>query len=434
MGSFVVRPSVLGYALQIDLFLAAMTETSRMTTSDNGRDRRLRYDTDRWFQTTHGERRAACSKSRLLTDGGHDPTADRPDASEMQSLECKSCGTPLLPDSMYCRSCGIESPFPSRKHRAADETLSAGSNGGQSTAISSPVPTTAQRLLDDRSFDSEIAERLCSLLAAPSATEAQVEATLKAAVDALEFAESGFSEVSKGLENRQERSRVSGPSLVSIATELERTMRPESDQSRELLAALANPESERTDAVLRSTVRELDASAMFRRTLTEIEPRDVRRRLDALETDLDREGGGVYRHLADRVRELEAMLDRSDRNDVRLYAIYQESTFYDRTLLPQLSRSEPTDTVDIERLRTDIRSRLETIENEYIGTRTDHNHAIPRHFLSLAVALCDEAQRLQQEQPERAVGVLTATDDLLTAIENLYDRNEFSVMLRRLRG
>ncbi|APW97333.1 hypothetical protein CHINAEXTREME_05900 [Halobiforma lacisalsi AJ5] len=228
-----------------------------------------------------------------------------------------------------------------------------------------------------------------------------------------------------------------GTDLALIVDEVERTVRPQTAQSRELLEVLGDSGWEESDvsAVLESTVETVDEHAELRAAVADIGTNDVRRRLDSLDDELQREEGAVYRHLADRVRELEAMVDRDGVDDVQLYAIYQECTFYDRTLLPRLARSRSDEgSADVQRLASDVESRVATIEDEYVSVRADHNHTIPNHFLSLARDLRREAATLEERNPERAAGILSATDELLGHVEQLYERNEYSVMLRRLRG
>lgn len=228
-----------------------------------------------------------------------------------------------------------------------------------------------------------------------------------------------------------------GTDLAPIVDEVERTVRPQTAQSRELLEALGDSgwEDSEVSTVLESTVETVDEHAELRAAVADIGTNDVRRRLDSLDDELQREEGAVYRHLADRVRELEAMVDREDVDDVQLYAIYQECTFYDRTLLPRLARSRSDEgSAGVQRLASEVESRVATIEDEYVSVRADHNHTIPNHFLSLARDLRREAANLEERNPERAAGILSATDELLGHVEQLYERNEYSVMLRRLRG
>lgn len=224
-------------------------------------------------------------------------------------------------------------------------------------------------------------------------------------------------------------------SISRVAAEVDRTVRPGTQRSRELLETLADPGGD-VARVLETTVETLDDGIELQESVADIEPADVRWRLESLDDELRREEGDVYRHLADRIREFEAMLDRTEEIDpVRLYAIYQECTFYDRTLLPRLSRSLGSDaSADVGSLLTDVEGRIDAIEREYVAVRADHNHSIPRHFLSVAKDLCDQARRTEQREPDRAAGMLDGANELVTGIERLYERNEYSVMLRRLRG
>lgn len=228
----------------------------------------------------------------------------------------------------------------------------------------------------------------------------------------------------------------SGVEIGSLVDTVERSARPETRQSHQLLEALRNPDATDAAEILTSTVETVDDAVELQAALGDIESRDVRRRLESLDRELRGENGDVYRHLADRIREFETILDRDDSiDDVRLYAIYQECTFYDRTLLPRLSRSlTPDQTTDVGQLRATVEDRIQTIENEYISVRADHNHTIPRHFLSLVKDVAENAQRVENDRPEHAIGLLTAADELLDGVEQLYERNEYSVMLRRLRG
>ncbi|SDR44184.1 hypothetical protein [Natronobacterium texcoconense] len=211
--------------------------------------------------------------------------------------------------------------------------------------------------------------------------------------------------------------------------------RLDSDLAIRLCRTLSDPSatSERVEDVLQDAIEVLETAEALE-GIDDIGERDVRRRLDSLEAELQDRDGATYRHLVDRIRELEAMVDRNG-DAVQLYAVYQECTFYDRTLLPRLARARSADQPsDVGRLAADVESRIETIEDEYVNVRADHNHTIPNHFLSLARDLRQEAMQLESERPERAVGLLSAADELLAYVEQLYDRNEYSVMLRRLRG
>ena len=229
--------------------------------------------------------------------------------------------------------------------------------------------------------------------------------------------------------------RTPTDAIPKAASEVERSVDPLSPNSREFLNGLRNPESAEITHVLRTTVEALDEYDTLRTALTDISDRDVRRQLDSLDTDLQQKNEPVYRHLADRIRELEAMVDREAVDRIQLYAIYQESRFYDRTLIPRLSRTtQSSDSVDVGQQLADIESRIEAIRTEYVAVRADHNHTIPNHFLELADSLHSRAKRLERKQPRQAAGIVAAAAELLGHIEQLYERNEYSVMLRQLRG
>lgn len=229
--------------------------------------------------------------------------------------------------------------------------------------------------------------------------------------------------------------RTAGDDITQVAGRVEGSVSSPSPHSQEFLSGLKNADGDELAEVVRTTVETLDEYEQYRAALANISDRDVRRQLDSLSADLQQETDPIYRHLADRVRELEAMVDRETVDEIQLYAIYQESRFYDRTLIPRLSRSTgSSDSIDVAQQAREIESRIEAIRNEYVAVRADHNHSIPNHFLELTESLCSRAQRLEGSQSQQAAGVLAATAELLGHIEQLYERNEYSVMLRRLRG
>lgn len=244
-------------------------------------------------------------------------------------------------------------------------------------------------------------------------------------------------QASEAIESMTETtSQSSEPALSSVVDDVERSARPTTDRTRTLLETLRESDDDGEIAsVLRSAVEDLDEYAELHAPLADIGHRDVRRRLTSLDDELQREEGAIYRHLADRIRELDTMVERDDIDSVQLYAIYQECTFYDRTLLPRLSRSDSgSGSTDVSRQLRNVEDRRTAIENDYVTVRADHNHTIPNHFLSLVSSLCDRARDLDENQSERAAGILKAADELLDGVEQLYERNEYSVMLRRLRG
>ncbi len=133
------------------------------------------------------------------------------------------------------------------------------------------------------------------------------------------------------------------------------------------------------------------------------------------------------------------MLDRADEsNRVIPYAIRNELRFYDRTLLSELggtgaASGGSSESADVPLAR--VAERREDLEDRYVEGRRDHNHSIPLHFLSLVDALADEAERAAATGDDaRAAGLCAAADETLDHVTQLYERNEYSVMLRRLRG
>lgn len=92
---------------------------------------------------------------------------------------------------------------------------------------------------------------------------------------------------------------------------------------------------------------------------------------------------------------------------------------------------EQSATAEVER----INERRREVTEQYVNRREDHNHSIPLVFLSTVDSLEETATTaLAGGEYERAVGVATATHSLLDTVETLYERNEYSVMLRSLRG
>jgi len=229
--------------------------------------------------------------------------------------------------------------------------------------------------------------------------------------------------------------QTSGEEISQVANDVEQSVGPVSSDSQMLLNGLKNAENSEIADVLQTTIETLEEYNELQTALADISDRDVRRQLDSLDADLQQNDEPVYRHLADRVRELEAMVDRESVDNIKLYAIYQESRFYDRTLIPRLARTTSSpEPLDVGEQIDGIQSRIDAIRTEYVNVRADHNHTIPNHFLELADSLCSRAQRLEREQPQQAAGMLAAAAELLGHIEQLYERNEYSVMLRRLRG
>ena len=84
--------------------------------------------------------------------------------------------------------------------------------------------------------------------------------------------------------------------------------------------------------------------------------------------------------------------------------------------------------------RDRIYVRETNLKDNYVSVRADHNHSIPNHFITLTEDLCAQSRQISDDNADLAVGIITSSDKLLDYIEDLYEKNEYSVMLRRLRG
>ena len=249
--------------------------------------------------------------------------------------------------------------------------------------------------------------------------------------------EARLSELAAALEREDVIITEPSVSIESVAETVDRRARPASHLSQQLVDVLREFDDEsEIETTIRESVRTIDEYAETQEMLSEIGTEDVRRRLDSLDRELASQDTPIYSHLADRIRELEALLDDPGSvDDIQLYAIYQEISYYDRTLLPRLSRSlSNSGAADTEELLSTVRRRIKDVHSEFVSVRPDHNHSIPKHFLDLAEQLVDNAEQELTNRPERAAGALLAADAVLDHVEELYERNEYSVMLRRLRG
>lgn len=219
--------------------------------------------------------------------------------------------------------------------------------------------------------------------------------------------------------------------------------RAECDPARDLLDGVASDDPADIERGLRRAVDALNEAATVRNLTDDVDRGAVAARVDSLTQSLESVDGPVAETLRDRVDRLEGMLDRADEsNPVVPYTVREEVAFYERDLLPTLeSHGTPTD-ADTSDGHSDASSAVEALSerrsalrSQYVDQRTDHNHSIPMFFLSLTETLESEARdALQTGEPDRARGLIEATDELFDRIEGLYERNEYSVMLRRLRG
>lgn len=241
----------------------------------------------------------------------------------------------------------------------------------------------------------------------------------------------------------------SGGQASSVATEVRRDARPESPVAKRLLDRLAQPGMGDLRAALETAVDHLDSAPTTEDIVDDVDPASVRDLADDVEADLAETSGPVADALDDRIDDLRGKLDRaSESNVVFPYAVREELEFYDRTLVSRLDEGAAgpaggADAASATSTGTDsapgdadaVADRRAEFEDRYVDGRHDHNHTIPLHFLSLVDDLLDDAEQAASGGDDaRADGLVAAADETLDYVEQLYERTEYSVMLRRLRG
>ena len=148
-----------------------------------------------------------------------------------------------------------------------------------------------------------------------------------------------LSQISNQLRNDELTITKSSQTVPNVATEIKRTSQIRTDKSKQLLESLINPKENDLHSELLSTIEELDESEEIQRSIGNITNREIKRRIDSVENDLAGKNSPLSQHLSERLNEFRQSIQRRDTNKVQKYAIYQEVSYYDRTLLPRLSRS-----------------------------------------------------------------------------------------------
>lgn len=148
-----------------------------------------------------------------------------------------------------------------------------------------------------------------------------------------------LSQISNQLRNDELTITKSSQTVPNVAAEIKRTAQIRTDRSKQLLENLINPKENDLHAELLSTIEELDESEEIQRSIGNITNREIKRRIDSVENDLADKNSPLSQHLSERLNEFRQSIQRRDTNKVQKYAIYQEVSYYDRTLLPRLSRS-----------------------------------------------------------------------------------------------
>ncbi|MFB6195341.1 MAG: hypothetical protein ABEI80_04155 [Haloplanus sp.] len=214
---------------------------------------------------------------------------------------------------------------------------------------------------------------------------------------------------------------------------------PESRIATELVDDLADPEADPLPAV-EEAIAALDRSAAIRSVVGDTDREAVEELGRAVRERAEAEQGAVADAVATRASVLLDAVDRAaSANDAPVYAAERELRFYDDTLMDAVEGG--TDLGDgaaastARELGERVDERTEHTRRDYVDRLGDHNHSIPMHFLRVAETLADDADdRRNGGDPAVAVGLLRAADALIDAVEELYELNEYSMMLRRLRG
>jgi len=148
-----------------------------------------------------------------------------------------------------------------------------------------------------------------------------------------------LSHISKQLQSNELRITKSSETVPEVAAEVKRTTQIRTDRSNRLLDNLINPKNNDLHAELLSTIEDLDESEEIQHSIGNITKKQIKRRIDSVEKDLENKSSPLSQHLSERLNEFRQSIQRRDTNKVQQYAIYQEVSYYDRTLLPRLSRS-----------------------------------------------------------------------------------------------
>ncbi|GAA0203553.1 hypothetical protein [Halobaculum roseum] len=272
--------------------------------------------------------------------------------------------------------------------------------------------------------------------------------------------------LAEAAEDADSGSAADGAPGSEAARRVRANNRAECEPARDLLDGVASDDPEEVADALREGVDALNEAATVRNLTADVDADDVAARVRSLGETVSGIDGPVADAIGDRVDRLDAMLERADAsNAVVPYAVREEVAFYERDLLPLLESGTAGGAADTDVTAADgsvaggavggdatgddagtavgdagaavdaLDERRREIRSRYVDSRTDHNHSIPMFFLSLTETMEERAREaLSAGEEGRAQGIASAADDLLDRVEALYERNEYSVMLRRLRG
>lgn len=210
---------------------------------------------------------------------------------------------------------------------------------------------------------------------------------------------------------------------------------PRSRPARDLFDALEAGSG--VESALTSSAARLDEAVTAGELLDPIHDDAVTALADDVAAQCAAADGPVADALQERADDLgDRVAGADDSNRVMVFAANEELTFYSETLLDDVIGSEASHSSEPvgDRLGA-VRERREAFESDFVEERSDHNHSIPLYFLSLVDEGIEDVETdLAAGHESRAAGTLTVVEQLLDRVEGLYEQNQYSVMLRSLRG
>jgi len=287
--------------------------------------------------------------------------------------------------------------------------------------------------------------------------------TLTEARDRLDTVESGRDRLAEAVDAAAEQRDIKGEDSLDRAKRLQTSLEdgrqasteadesallggaaaadldPESRIADELVEDLSDPAANPIPAV-EAAVSALDRSETLRSVVAETDRDSVKALAETVQNRSESVNDPVADVVTTRASRLLSAIERaSAANDAPVYAAERELRFYDKTLLDSINsrvgHNNGVAVADARELGDRVEERTTRLKHEYVDRLSDHNHSIPMHFLQLAETLTGKASEHRDSgEPEVALGFLRAVDALLDGVEELYELNEFSMMLRRLRG
>jgi len=317
------------------------------------------------------------------------------------------------------------------RHRSALDRLDAGAGIDSVSGLVDAYRTLDREHRSDESDRDRLADAVETLIDEIDGVDADEDETLERRVR------------SATREVRQSDSGGSQAADDAVETAVARARteaNPRSRRARELFDALEGGDGDAVASALAAAAVRLDEAATTDALLDGVEADEVASVAASVASDLEGTDNPVAAALRERATDLSDRLNRvDDSNRVVPFAAREELEFYRRTVVDRLTggaTSEPVSSgSDVDTRLERLRQRREAVERDYVDARSDHNHSIPLYFLALVDTTFDAAaDHAEAGRDERAAGSLEVVEGLIDHVEGLYERNQYSVMLRSLRG